>query len=191
MRLIATHARHRGGTEGRSSAGQVWRVAIARIGGEEVASTTKVGVLPVTSAGGTEQRMDVGWYLGDIQRDRLRAHHLPQGQPIAHVGSGAAAEVRQGKVGLPVAAVGRAQQREQRLILIDRQKLPVALCPAFGGKVERNYLNLCKEWCGHKKALFSGLFKNDQPYFLSCFVTMTQGTSTSEVCDAKENEVMC
>ena len=40
------------------------------------------------------------------------------------------------KCRLPVPAVGRAEQREQRLVLVDRQKLPVAERPALGREDE-------------------------------------------------------
>src|ERR1043166_1734598 len=47
----------------------------------------------------------------------------------------------------PGAAIGGAEQREQRLILIDRQELTVALGPALGREVEREGLDLGEEWC--------------------------------------------
>ena len=43
----------------------------------------------------------------------------------------AAAQIGQREVGLPIAAEGGAEQREQRLVLVDRQKLAVAQRPTL------------------------------------------------------------
>ena len=61
----------------------------------------------------------------------------------------AGAVVRQGEGGPPVTAEGGAQQREESLILIDGQKLPVAQRPAFGSENEGHDADLAQEWFGH------------------------------------------
>ena len=60
----------------------------------------------------------------------LLAGALAQRQASAHVGWRAPLQVGQAEIDPPVAPIGRAQQREQALILIDGQQLPVALRPA-------------------------------------------------------------
>jgi hypothetical protein len=65
------------------------------------------------------------------------AGRLTEGEGTALVHGASAAQVRQSEIRLPVAAVGRTQQREQRLILVDGQKLPIAERPAFRREVER------------------------------------------------------
>ena len=50
------------------------------------------------------------------------------GRPTAKVG--------QGEVRLSVAAVGRPEKREKGLVLVDRQELPVTVCPPARWEVE-------------------------------------------------------
>ena len=52
-------------------------------------------------------------------------------------------------VALAVAAVGRADQVEQRLVLGDRQQLALAEHPSRGGEVAREHANLTDIWLGH------------------------------------------
>ncbi len=62
----------------------------------------------------------------------------------------AGAEVGQGEVHAAVAAVGRAEQREQRLVLVDRQQLSVAHRPALRGEAEGHDPDLGEEGLGHR-----------------------------------------
>ena len=66
-------------------------------------------------------------------------------------GASACAPCRFGraKVLTPVAAVGGAEYREQRLVLVDRQQLAVAERPARGREVERDELDLADERFAH------------------------------------------
>ena len=73
----------------------------------------------------------------DGQRVGLLAATLAQRVAAADVDRHPAAQVGQREVDPAVAAVGRAEQREQRLVLVDRQELAVALRPALGREVER------------------------------------------------------
>ena len=70
------------------------------------------------------------------ERMRLRPGPLAQCVTAAHMDRRAALKIRQGEVHPPVTAKGRAQQGEKRLILIDREELPIAQRPASRGKVE-------------------------------------------------------
>ena len=60
-----------------------------------------------------------------------------------------ALEVGQGEVALAVAAVGGAQQREQRGVLRDRQQLAVAPGPAPRREVERENSDFSDKWISH------------------------------------------
>src|SRR5215218_4404199 len=89
---------------------------------------------------------------------RRLAHHegmklLPAGCAegiAAEADRNASAQVRQREVRLPVAAVHRAEQREQRLILVNGQELAVALRPALRRKIKSKYLNLAHERRAHR-----------------------------------------
>src|SRR5688572_16349240 len=70
-------------------------------------------------------------------------------------------QVGQGEGGLAVAAVGRAQQREQRRVLRQRQQLAVAPRPPLWREVEREYADLGNEWVGHE-VLSGGARKNTE-----------------------------
>ena len=56
------------------------------------------------------------------------------------------------EVGLPVAAEGRAEQREQRLVLVDRQQLAVRERPALRREVEAHDLEFAEERGGHRSS---------------------------------------
>ena len=87
--------------------------------------------------------------LGDRQRVRLLAAALAERVAAADVDRRAAAQVGQREVDPAVAAEGRAEQREQRLVLVDRQQLPVAQRPALGREDEGHDPDFGQEWFGH------------------------------------------
>src|SRR5712692_2301637 len=88
-------------------------------------------------------------HLGNVQRVRGLAANLAQGNPVAHVHGGATLEVRQGEGCPSVAAIGGAQDREQCLVLIDGQKLPVAKSPTFGRKIPTDNFYFGQKWLCH------------------------------------------
>src|SRR5690348_17328463 len=63
-----------------------------------------------------------------------------------------ALHIGQREIGFPVTAIGRAQEREQRGILTERQDLPVAKCPALGSEVKREDANFSNKWI-HEEVL--------------------------------------
>ena len=71
---------------------------------------------------------------------------LTLGKAVADVEWHAPLEIRQREVDPPVATVSGAQQRKERLVLIDGQQLSVAQRPAFRRKAEGEYPDLAKEW---------------------------------------------
>src|SRR5690348_12448101 len=58
-------------------------------------------------------------------------------------------QIGQGKSCFPIAAIGRAQQRKEGLVLAGHQELAIAESPAFGGKVEGGNPNFSQEWIRH------------------------------------------
>jgi hypothetical protein len=84
------------------------------------------------------------------QRHRLLAAGLAevvQAQPGPWPGASARAlQVGKREVRLAVAAVGGAEQREQRGVLRERQELAVAERPALRREVEREDADLGDEW---------------------------------------------
>ena len=80
---------------------------------------------------------------------RLLAARCAEREAAADVDRRPALQVRQGEVRLPVPAEGGAEQREQRLVLVDRQELPVAQRPALRGEHEAHDPDLRQERFGH------------------------------------------
>ena len=70
--------------------------------------------------------MGVRGDFGNRQRVRLLAAALAQRVAAADVYRHAPAQVREREIHPPVAAEGRPQQREQRLVLVDGQQLAIA-----------------------------------------------------------------
>ena len=103
------------------------------------------GETALASAGSSRRRahrVAVRRDLGLQQRDGLGAAGLAevvQREPRPWPGASGALPCRSGSANvlLAVAAVGRAEQREQRGVLRDRQQLAVAQRPALGREVER------------------------------------------------------
>src|SRR5215213_7807522 len=93
--------------------------------------------------------MRVRRQLRNRQRVRLLATPLAQGMSAAHMNWRAPAVVGKRKVHAPVTAEGRAEQREQRLVLVDRQELPVAQRPALGSEDEGHDPDFRQKWLGH------------------------------------------
>ena len=91
--------------------------------------------------------------LIDGQRDGRHARDFPENDAVAPMNRYAALEVGQAEVHPPVAAVGGAEQREQRLILVDRQQLAVAKRPSLRGEVEGHDLDLAYERIAHDRLL--------------------------------------
>ena len=88
----------------------------------------------------------------DGQRDLLGAAGLGQDEAVALVDRNPPAQVGQRERALAVAAVGRADQLEQRLVLGDRQQLALAEHPARGGEVAREHPDLADIWLCHRRS---------------------------------------
>ena len=80
--------------------------------------------------------------LRDRERVRLLAALLSERVAGADVDRGASAQIGQCEVHAAVAAEHGAQQREQGLVLVDRQQLTVAHRPALGGEDEAHHADL-------------------------------------------------
>ena len=80
--------------------------------------------------------MGVRGGLGDRERVILLTAQLSKSVSAAHMDRGATLQIRQAEIHPAVATVGGSEQREQGLVLIDGQELPVAEGPAFRRKIE-------------------------------------------------------
>ncbi len=78
----------------------------------------------------------------NVERVSLLAAHLAKNQPVAHVSGNAALKVGKAERPHAIAAIGRAEEREQGLVLIDGHQLPVAERPGLRREVEADELDL-------------------------------------------------
>ena len=76
-------------------------------------------------------------HLRGEQRVRLLAPGLPEREAGAEVARNPALKVRQGEGGSAIASVSGPQNGKKSLILVDEEKLAVALGPPLGREVER------------------------------------------------------
>ena len=83
-------------------------------------------------------------------RRAARAGALTEDVPVPDVDRRPAAQVGQREGGDAVAAVERAEEREQGLVLIDRQHLAVAERPALGRKREADDPDLGEKGLAHR-----------------------------------------
>src|SRR3954451_9723786 len=80
---------------------------------------------------------------------RLLAAALAQDVAAADMDRRPAAQVGQTEVDAPVAAEGGAEQREQRLVLVDREQLSVGQRPPLGRKHKRHHPDFREQRLGH------------------------------------------
>ena len=66
---------------------------------------------------------------------------LAQGEVPAHMYRHGPLKIGQRKVDPAIAAIGRAKDGEQRLVLVNRQELPIGHGPTLGGKIEGTDFN--------------------------------------------------
>src|SRR2546421_10889395 len=80
-------------------------------------------------------------YLRDRQRVRLLAAFFAKRMALTHVNWHPRPEIGQAEVHPTVASIGGAEEGKERLVLVDRQELPVAKRPAFRreGKTHDSY----------------------------------------------------
>ena len=104
------------------------------------------------------ERCDGDLFLAASLTPRPRSPDVVRADPQR----GATAQVRQRERGHAVAAEGRAQQREQSLVLVDRQDLAGTLHPILRREAEAKDLDLTQKRASHGSVLSdSGLL--DQP----------------------------
>ena len=129
--LVCLRSPHLRDAVGRQAGVWAWRI-VPKGRSRDVAAAAAA----IARRFGGVYQMGVGWYFIDVERVRFFATARPELMPVADMHRHAASEVRQGKSSLPISTKGSPQQREECLVLIDRQKLSVALCPAFGGEAK-------------------------------------------------------
>ena len=108
-------------------------------------------VLFIPGVEGCIPEMTVGRDLGDGKRVGLFAAPFAEGMAAADVNRGAPAVVRQGEVYPTVTAEGGAEQREKRLVLVDRQQLSIAQRPSTRGKREGHDADFAQKGFGHDR----------------------------------------
>jgi len=101
------------------------------------------------------RRMVVRGHLACGQGHRFGSPHLANGVKrqagaLAHVYGYAPLQIWQCKVLCAVAAIKGAQQAEQRRVLTDREKLPIAKHPAHGREIAPEHPDLPYEWVTHR-----------------------------------------
>ncbi len=119
------------GERARAHRGEAGRVAVGlrKRTGQEVAGGD--GDIRVVRLRRRACRVHVRGQLANRQRVRLLPAALPQRVPASPMDRHATPKIGQREIHPSVAAVGRPQQREQRLVLVDRQQLAVAQRPAL------------------------------------------------------------
>src|SRR5262249_48708765 len=93
--------------------------------------------------------MNVRRQLADRKRVRLLAPLLAERMPATHMDWHTPLKIGQTKVHTPITAVRRAQEREQGLVLIDRQQLTIAQSPTFRRKTEAHDADFGKKRFSH------------------------------------------
>src|SRR5438477_10744354 len=83
--------------------------------------------------------MGVRRYLLDGEGKLLGTARLGQNETVSLMDGNSSLKIRQGKRGLSIAAVGGADQIEQRLVLRDRQELAFAEHPSGRSEVAREH----------------------------------------------------
>jgi hypothetical protein len=94
--------------------------------------------------------------FGDRQRVRLLAAAFAERMSAADVDRRSTPQIGQSEVGASIATETRAEQRKQRLVLVDRHELAVAHRPAFRRKRERHDPDFGQERFRHRALLFGG-----------------------------------
>lgn len=100
--------------------------------------------------GGQLRRRHQGHRIGTLQ---LADGVVAQAGPLSLSGDRAAAQVRQPERSLLVASVSKTDHPEQRLILIDADRLPHAIEPALGREVVGKRAHFADEAIGHVELL--------------------------------------
>src|SRR5438477_3188497 len=143
MRLAASYVRH---AQGRQSCQIDGRAIKIKRGGED--GVIVVGAVAIRCRG--LEHMEMLRHFALCQRmARLAAPLALYGEAAAYVNRHTASQVGKGKGCLPVAAIHRAQQREERLILVDGKQLPIAKRPPLWRKVPTDYLDFTHKWLRH------------------------------------------
>ncbi len=84
-----------------------------------------------------------------VQSMGLLAAFLAAREILALMNRYVSLKIRQPEIHASVAAVGRAEQREERLVLIDRYQLLVAKRPTLWREAEAHDSDFGKEWFSH------------------------------------------
>ena len=92
-----------------------------------------------------------------------------------------ASQIRQRKIGSAIPAVLGSQQREQSLILIDWQQLPITLRPEFWGKTKPRHHDLADKEFTHTPPLVE-LTNSKRPLAMRCSPLYNAKTPEHKMC---------
>src|SRR6266496_2523265 len=84
---------------------------------------------------------------------RLLATFLAQRVPATDMNRHPATKIGQGEIHAPITAERGTEQTEQRLVLVNRQKLSIAKRPTLGRKNKAHDSDFRKKWFGHSRLL--------------------------------------
>ena len=112
----------------------------------ELASTFLASAL-TSQARSRRDDMDVGGHFADVTVWNSWPPDFPLSETAPEVHRRTATQIRQREGRLPVAPIRGAEHREQRLVLVDGQQLPVAERPPLGGKFQLMILISAKKGC--------------------------------------------
>src|SRR6266571_6519721 len=85
----------------------------------------------------------------------LFAASLTQRVAAADMDRHPALQIRQREIDAAITAISSAQQRKQRLVLVDGQQLAVTQSPALRRKVKTKDLDFGQEWFSHYRCSLS------------------------------------
>lgn len=94
---------------------------------------------------GAKHLVSVSRHFRSGERMRILARGLPLRVAIPHAYGHTTLEVGESERGPAITTVSGAQERKERLILIDRQELPIAERPALGRKAKGEECKLSNE----------------------------------------------
>lgn len=90
------------------------------------------------------------WQFSNSKGMRFLASPLAKRKTAARVYGGAATQIWQGKVNLPITAKSSTKQGKQCLVLVNREELSVALGPALRRKGEAHHPDFGQKRFSHK-----------------------------------------
>ena len=134
---------------------------------------------------GDQQRNDREDLIVHLLKDlgpRIVAATLTERMAASHVDRCAPPQIRQSEIHPTIPTEGRSKQREQRLVLVDRQQLPIAQRPPFRREHEAHDPDLAQKRLRHIFLLTPSAAKRDTGDFGLHLDDNKLASRTTEVC---------